>query len=92
MTLLNIIANKDIKNSDKLLLIYLNEVIGNDNKKDLRLDDISEATGMSRPTILNASKKLCEYGYIDIRRNICPYGSIRPNTYILLRGKIDEKN
>lgn len=92
MKLLNVISSKDLKSSDKLILIYLNEIIGNDNKKDLRLDDISEATGMSRPTILNATKKLYECGYIDIKKNVCPYGSIRPNTYILLRGKINEKN
>lgn len=92
MKLLNLIADKEIKNSEKILLIYLNEVIKNENGIDLRLEDISDSTGISRPTVVKAMKKLVELGYIDVKRNICPYGSIRPNTYILLGGKINEKN
>ena len=40
MKLLNLIADKEIKNSEKILLIYLNEVIKNENGIDLRLEDI----------------------------------------------------
>lgn len=92
MNLLDVIANKEIKSSEKILLIYLNEVIGANNELDLRLDDISLNTGLSRPTVVNAARKLTELGYIYTKRNICPYGSIRPNTYVLLRGKINDKN
>lgn len=88
MTLSEVLSSKEMINTEKILLIFFNEVVDENNKVNIKLADISKYTNMSRPAVLRAINKLVELNLIEVKKNFASNGVYLTNTYILLGGKI----
>ena len=75
----NILTDKDLTNSEKVILLYL--VDRSDNFKiDITFKILQEELGMTRPTISKAIKGL-ENKYLVKKENNFSNGIVSANTY-----------
>ena len=75
----NILTDKDLTSTEKVILLYLFDK-SNNTKIDITLKALGEDLGMTRPTIVNAIKRLQDKGLIKKENNFYN-GIITANTY-----------
>ena len=75
----NILTDKDLNSSEKVVLLYLFNK-SNSTKIDITLNALEKELGMSRPTIVNAIRKL-ESKQLIKKENNFYNGIITANTY-----------
>ena len=75
----SILTDKDLSNSEKVVLLYLIDKCYN-SKLNITFKKLEEELGMTRPTIAKAIKNLEEKQIVKKENNF-DNGIISPNTY-----------
>ena len=75
----SILTDKDLSNSEKVVLLYLIDKCYN-SKLNITFKKLEEELGMTRPTIAKAIKNLEEKQIVKKEKNF-DNGIISPNTY-----------
>ena len=75
----NILTDKDLSTSEKVVLLYLIDK-SNNTKLDIRFKALENELGMTRPTIMKAIKGLQEKQLVKKENNF-NNGIITANTY-----------
>jgi DNA-binding MarR family transcriptional regulator len=75
----NILTDKDLSTSEKVVLLYLIDK-GNNSRLDITFKTLQEELSMTRPTIAKAIKGL-EEKHLVKKENNFHNGIISPNTY-----------